>query len=229
MPHPHPAARLSASTSSPWQRHRACTADGQPTAAFPIRLLRRPITDPPPGHWAVARHAIRRLPARRSGARARGARHRVGKADDRPRHAPLQLRCQPPPGERRVAAAGFWPRGLVFLLLGQQIAPVVRGMPDDLLAAVNVATAVSLAAALMLLRRMAVTESRATVVADGRGGDDGEHGGNEHRRRPGGELPGVAEQQLDRHGREDEGQPWPQVAQPGGRPGEQEVQRPHAE
>jgi hypothetical protein len=72
-------------------------------------------------------------------------------------------------------------------------------------------------------------QPRAAVIADGRGGDDGEHSGDERRRRPGGELPDVGEQQLDRDGRKDEGQPWLQVAEPGGRPGEQEVQCPHAE
>jgi hypothetical protein len=105
--------------------------------------------------------------------------------------------------------AGFLLRGLIFLLLGKQIGPVARAMQDESLATVNVATAVSLAAALMLFRRMAVTEPRATAIADGRGGDDSEHGGDKRRRRPGGELPGVGQQQLDRDGRAGPDRPDP--------------------
>jgi hypothetical protein len=52
---------------------------------------------------------------------------------------------------------------------------------------------------------------RPAAVADGQEGDDAEHGGDEGRRRPGGELVDVGEQQLGRDRPEDDGQARPQA------------------
>jgi len=80
-----------------------------------------------------------------------------------------------------------------------------------------------------MLAKPVLAESAAAVIVQRGGGDDGEHHDDESGRGPDGNLHHVGEQQLDRDRREDHRQARLQVAQPGRRPGQQEVQRPHTE
>src|SRR5580658_3774452 len=68
-----------------------------------------------------------------------------------------------------------------------------------------------------------------TSVTDGQDGDGGQDGGDERGRGPGRDVVEVGGQQLDRDGGQDDRQSGPQVAEPGRCPGQQEVQRPHAQ